>query len=174
MVDTRLPIAPAIDQTDNTTIWFVGGTIADLAAPKAATEIGAATTYEITYDFTPDGFPFTGDQGTTTDERLASSAVLQALDKITYSFGNGIVYIDTGAVAGHAAVVLATTTSLSGYFVVRKNIPRSTLAAASQKVITIPVTLGVQVENDFSGVGKPKFKQAVTVTSPPVRGTLAA
>lgn len=174
MVDVRLPVASALDQTDNTTIWFVGGTITDLTAPKAATELGAATSFEITSDFTTDGFPLDSTQEKTTDERLAISTVLEALGKLQYGFGDGITYVDTGAVAGHAAVVLATQTSLSGYFVVRRNVPRTTLAAASQKVTSYPITLGPQREGPLNGQGKFNYKQAVVLTAPPVKGTLAA
>ena len=38
MADAADVVAPAVDQSGNTVIWFVA-TIADLTAPKAATEL---------------------------------------------------------------------------------------------------------------------------------------
>lgn len=176
MADAPDVVAPAIDQSGNTVIWFCT-TIADLAAPKAATELGAATSYRITHDFTPDGFPLDSTQEKTTDDRLALVDTLESLGKISTNFGDGITYVDTQAAAGHAAVVLkpsGSAPSISGFFVVRRNLPNTTLAAASQKVTTYPVTLGKQRPGPITGSGKFTFKQQVVLTAPPVDGTLAA
>lgn len=176
MADTADVVAAAIDQSGNTVIWWVQ-TISDLAAPKAATELGAATSYRITHDFTPDGFPLDSTQEKTTDDRLALVDTLESLGKITTNFGDGITYVDTQAAAGHAAVVLKPSggaPSISGFFVVRRNLPNTTLAAASQKVTTYPVTLGKQRPGPITGSGKFTFKQQVVLTAPPVDGTLAA
>ena len=175
MADAADVVAPAVDQSGNTVIWFVA-TIADLTAPKAATELGAATSYRITHSFTPDGFPLDSTQEKQTDDRLALIDTLESLGKVQTNFGDGLTYVDSSAV-GSAAVVLKPTapaTSKSGFFVVRSNVPNSTLAAASQKVTTYPVTLGPQRRGPVNGTGKFTWKQQVVLTGPPVEGTTAA
>ena len=175
MADAADVVAPAVDQSGNTVIWFVA-TIADLTAPKAATELGAATSYRITHSFTPDGFPLDSTQEKQTDDRLALIDTLESLGKVQTNFGDGLTYVDSSAV-GSAAVVLKPTapaTSKSGFFVVRSNVPNSTPAAASQKVTTYPVTLGPQRRGPVNGTGKFTWKQQVVLTGPPVEGTTAA
>lgn len=172
MADVIDTVPPAIDQKGNTVIWWVA-TIADLAAPKAATEIGAATSFRLTHSFTPDGWTIDGSQAKQTDERLALTTPLESLDTLTYTFGDGIRYVDASS-ADSAAVVLATTTTKSGYFVERRNVPNSTLAAAAQKVRVIPVTLGPQIRGPIDGTGKFTYKQQVALSAPIVEGVLAA
>ena len=176
MADVRNGVPPAVDQQNNTVIWFVSGTIADKTAVKASTELGAATSYDVTYSFTTDGWPLDSTQEKTPDERLTLVDVLESLGKVQTNFGDGLTYVDSSAV-GSAAVVLKPTapaTSKSGFFVVRSNVPNSTLAAASQKVTTYPVTLGPQRRGPVNGTGKFTWKQQVVLTGPPVEGTTAA
>lgn len=167
VVDT---VPPAIDQKGNTVIWWVQ-TIANTAAPTAV-EIGAGTSFRITHSFTPDGWTIDGSQAKNIDDRLALVSPLESLDTLTYTFGDGITYVDAST-ATSAAVVLATTTSKSGYFVERRNVPNSTLVAAAQKVRVIPVTLGPQIRGPISGSGKFTYKQQVSITGPVVEGTVA-
>ena len=175
MADAADTVPSALDQAGNLVIWWVE-TIADKAAPKSATELGAATSYRITHSFTPDGFPLDSTQEKQTDDRLALIDTLESLGKVQTNFGDGLTYVDSSAV-GSAAVVLKPTapaTSKSGFFVVRSNVPNSTLAAASQKVTTYPVTLGPQRRGPVNGTGKFTWKQQVVLTGPPVEGTTAA
>lgn len=176
MVDVRNGVPPAVDQTGQTVIWWVGGSIANTSAPTAATEIGAATTFDITYSFTTDGFPLDSTQEKNPDERLTLEQVLESLGTVSTNFGDGFTYVDSAA-AGSAAVVLkpvSPATTKSGYIVVRTGLPYATLAAASQKVTTYPVTLGPQRRGPINGTGKFVWKQQVVLTGPPVEGTLAA
>ena len=179
MADAPDVVAPAVDQSGNTVIWWVPATpgIADLAAVKAATELGAATTFRITHDFTPDGFPLDSTQEKSTDDRLALVDTLESLGKIVTTFGDGITYVDTQAAAGRATVVLKPSggaSSISGFFVVRPNVPNSTVAAAAQKGTVYPVTLGKQRRGPITGSGKFTYKQQVVLTGPPVETTFAA
>jgi hypothetical protein len=177
MVDVADVVAGAIDQAGNTTIWWVGGSIADPTAVKAATELGAATSFRVTTDFLPDGFPLDSTQEKSPDERLAVVDSFESLGKVSVTFGDGLTYVDTGATAGHAQVVLAPTapaTSKSGFFVVRRNVPFGTLAAASQKGYVYPVTVGVQRPGPLTGTGKFTTKQQVVLTGPVVATTFAA
>jgi len=173
MADVVDVVPPAVDQTGNLTVWFVP-TITDMTAPKAATELGAAGAFRITYSFTPDGYNPTGDQEILTDDRLSLPQGLQSLGKITA--GLTLKYVDSTA-ATSAAVVLkpvAPATSLDGYLVERPNVANGTLAAASQKVITRKVTLGAQIPGPRDGNGKFTWTQVAAVTGVVTPGILAA
>jgi hypothetical protein len=175
MADVADTVPPAIDQKGNTVIWWVP-TIADTAAPKAATELGAGTAFRLTHSFTTDGWTLSGAQTTSPDERLTLATPLQSLDTLTQDFGSGVKYVDSSA-AGSAAVVLKPTapaTTKSGFFVERRNVPNGTLAAAAQSVRSIPVTLGPQIRGPIDGTGKFTYTQQVAITGPIVEGTLAA
>ena len=150
---------PAVDQTGNLTIWFVR-TIADVSAPKAATEIGAATSYRVTYSFTENGWDFDTSQEKVDDKRLTLNQPLEALGSTKISLKT-LEYVESTQ-AGSAAAVL--TEGLAGYFVERASIPNSTLAAAAQKVRVIPVTLGKQRPGNRAGSGKFTILQDVAVT----------
>lgn len=171
IVDT---VPPAIDQKGNTVIWWVP-TIADLAAPKASTEIGAGTAFRITHSFTPAGWPLAGSQATMLDERLGLMTPLESLDQLVQTFGSGVVYVDSSA-AGSAAVVLkpiSPLTTKAGNFVERRNIANTVLAAAAQPVRTIPVLLGGQIRGAVDGTGKFTYTQQAAITGPIVEGVLA-
>jgi hypothetical protein len=174
MADTRNGVPPAIDQLGNTVIWWVA-TITDTSAVKAATELGAATSFDLTYSFTTDGFPLDSTQESNPDERLTLVDVLESLGKTTTSFGDGITYVDS-TLAGSAAVVLKPTapaTSMNGFFVVRTALPYATIAAAALKATVYPVTLGNQRRGPINGSGKFVWKQKVVMTGPPVETILA-
>lgn len=158
MADVADTTPPAVDQSDNLTIWWVP-TIADVAAPKAATEIGAATSFRVTYSFTPDGWGLTGTQEKNVDDRLTLAQSLESLGKSTATLT--LKYVDSSA-AGSAAVVLQE--GLSGYFVERRGQKNSTLAAAAQKVRVIPVTLGKQIPGPVDGTGKFVYTQETSIT----------
>lgn len=173
MVDVADKVPAAIDVDGTLVIWWVE-TLADLTAPKAATELGAATSFRITHSFTPGGFPLDGDQAVNTDERLALVQALESLGKLTNTLGM-LEYVDSDD-AGSAAVVLKPTapaTSKSGFFVIRRKVPIATLAAAAQKTITVPVTLGQQIK-PVNSDGKHRIKQRASITGPIVEGTMAA
>ena len=149
---------PAVDQSGNLTIWWVP-TIADVSAPKAATEIGAAGSFRITYSFTAGGWKLAGAQAKKKDDRLTLKQSLESLDKKDVTLT--LDYVDSSA-AGSAAVLL--TEGLSGYFVERRSTPNATIAAAAQKVRVIPVTLGAQLPGDITGDGKFTIHQETAVT----------
>ena len=175
MPDVADTVPPAIDQTGNNVFWRISGAIADLTAPKAATEVCAATSYRITHSFTPSGFALDGDQTVDVDDRLALPDGLESLGKVTRTLGF-IEYVDSDE-PGSAAVVLAPAPgakSKSGHFMERRKVPISTLAAATQKVATIPVTLGPQIRVPVDGTGKFRIKQRVSITGPIIDGVLAA
>jgi len=174
MADSADQVPPAIDQKGNTVIWWVPA-ISDLSAPKAATEIGAATAFRITHSLTTDGWPLTGSQATKLDERLGLLTPLESLDTLTQTFGSGIKYVDSAG-ASSAAVVLKLTapaTSKSGFFVERRNVSNGVLATAAQPVRSIPATVGPQIRGPLDGNGKFTYLQQVAITGPIVEGILA-
>ena len=69
---------------------------------------------------------------------------------------------------------VAPATTLSGFFVVRPNVPYATLAATGQKGTVYPVTLGPQLRGPIDGTGKFRWRQQVVLTAPPVETTFAA
>lgn len=173
MVDVVDTVPPALDVKGNTVIWWVP-TIVDLAAPKAATEIGGTGATRITHSFTPSGFPLDADQTVDVDARLALTVDLESLGVRTDTLGM-LEYVDSVATTS-AAVVLKPTppaTTKSGFFVIRRNVPNGTIAAASQKVLTVPVTLGSQIF-PMNSDGKARIKQRASITGPIVEGVLAA
>src|SRR5690348_3752259 len=133
MADVADVVPAAIDVKGNLVIWWVT-TIADTAAPKAATELGAVTSFRVTHSFTPGGFALNGDQVIDKDSRLGLTVDLEALGIRTDTLGM-LEYVDSTD-ASSAAVVLKPTspaTSKSGYFVIRRNVANTTLATAAQK-----------------------------------------
>lgn len=149
----------AVDQSGALTVWWVP-TIADVLVPKAATEIGAATSYRLTYSFIAGGWNLTGTQEKNKDERLTAPQTLETLGKSAASLT--LSYVDSSA-AGSAAVVLVA--GLSGYFVERRNLAQTTVAAATQKVRVIAVTLGKQIPGPIDGTGKFNYTQEVAITA---------
>lgn len=147
----------AVDQSGNTTIWWVP-TIADTAAPKVS-EIGAANAFRVTYSFTPDGWGLTGSQEKKADDRLTLDQTLEALGKSTASLT--LKYVDSTA-ANSAAVLLAEGTL--GYFVERRGVSNATLVAAGQKVRVIKVALGKQIPGPVDGTGKFTIMQETAIT----------
>lgn len=158
MVDVIEVPPPAVDASGNLTIFWVP-TIADVLAPKAATEIKAAGSKRLTYSFIPGGWNTTGDQTINQDNRLTLPVALTSLGVSTQDLT--LQYVDSTA-AGSAAVVLVPGTS--GYFVERRNLPNQTDAAAGQKVRVFAVTLGIQV---FDPIGDGKFtiSQKVSISN---------
>jgi len=155
---------PAVDQSGNLTVWWVA-TIADVTAPKASTEIGAATSFRLTYSFVAGGWDFDASQDKGKDERLTLPQPLESLGSKAISLKT-LEYVDSTA-AGSAAIVLAPTapaTTKSGYFVERRNVPNSTLAAASQLVRVIPATVGAQLPGTLDGEGKFTLQQVAAIT----------
>ena len=174
MADVADIVPAAVDVKGNLVIWWVGGAMASLTAPSKASVFDAATTFRVTHSFMPGGFALTADQAIDKDSRLGLTVDLEALGIRTDTLGT-LEYTDSTE-ATAAAVVLkpaGAATSISGYFVVRRNVPNTTLATAAQKVYTIPVTLGTQYF-PITPDGKALVRQVATITGPIVQGVIAA
>ncbi|WP_347975659.1 hypothetical protein [Microbacterium sp. ProA8] len=174
MADVADVVPAAIDVKGNLVIWWVGGAMASLTAPSKVSVFDAATTFRVTHSFTPGGFALDADQVIDTDSRLGLTVDLEALGIRTDTLGM-LEYVDATE-ASSAAVVLkpvGSATSISGYFVVRRNVTNTTVATAAQKVYTIPVTLGTQIF-PVTPDGKALIKQRASITGPIVHGVIAA
>ena len=174
MADVADVVPAAIDVKGNLVIWWVTGTITDLTAPGKVAVFDAATTWRVTHSFVPVGFALDADQVIDTDSRLGLTVDLEALGIRTDTLGT-LEYTDSTE-ATAAAVVLkpaGAATSISGYFVIRRNVPNTTLATVAQKVYTIPVTLGTQYF-PITPDGKALVRQVATITGPIVQGVIAA
>lgn len=173
MVDVVDTVPPALDVKGNLVIWWVD-TLADPAAPKAATEVGAAGATRITHSFVPGGFALDGDQAVDVDARLGLEVDLESLGTRTDTLGM-LEYMDSTDPKS-AAVVLKPTapaTTKSGYFLIRRNVSNKVLATAAQKTIAVPVTLGSQIFPNNAD-GKFRIKQRASITGPIVPGVMAA
>jgi hypothetical protein len=167
MPDVIETAPPAVDQTGNTTIFWCP-TIADISAPKAATEVKTPGK-RVTYSFTPGGFNATGDQEVNKDERLTLEQALESFGKTIR--GLTLEYVESTDPAS-AHVILEE--GLSGFFVVRTGIPNKTDVAAAQKVTVIPVTLGKQIQLPINGEGKFRTAQKTILTGQVTKATLGA
>lgn len=173
MVDVAEAITgpPAVDQQGTLTIWWVPA-LTDPTAPKASTEVGGAGAFRVTYSFTPDGWVVNMPQDKIDDPRLTATQVPQSLGQIKPTMDD-LKYVKSSQ-AGSADVVLATTSTLSGFFVERRGITNPTLAAAAQKCRVLAVTLGPQQEGPSDGNGKWTRTQPVVVTAVYNNATMAA
>jgi hypothetical protein len=148
---------PAIDQTGNLTVWAVK-TIADINAPKL-TEIGAVTSFRITYSFETGGYSLTTPQEKTTDERLTSKTMRESLGKVTPSLSD-LTYVASTSAAS-AAVVLKD--GGIWYLVDRRGIAQTAVAAVGDPVRVVRVNLGIQQPGPADGTGKWSLVQAAAV-----------
>lgn len=122
----------------NTKVTFVPA-IADISAPKAATELGAAGSVDLQGLLTPDGLT-TGMSEATIDASVLSSVAEYESPgryKLTMDF--------TCQRDGTPAADLAWTTlvrATAGYIVIRRNLPQATAYASAQVVEVYTVTVG--------------------------------
>lgn len=145
---------PAVDQSDNLTLYWVP-TIADPAKPKLA-EIKAGK--RITYSFVPGGYDLNGDQEVTKDERLTLGQSYESLGKSSASLV--LKYVDSED--PDSACVLLVEGS-EGFIVERRGLPNRTEELAKQKIRPIKVKLGKQIPGPIDGTGKFSYTQKTSV-----------
>lgn len=151
---------PAVDQTGNLTIWVIPGATAgvNLDALTVA-NLTAATAKRITYSFTTDGYTLTMPQEKNDDDRLTAPQRKQSLGKVNPEFSD-FKYVDSLDAASAAQIL---KDGGSWIVVERRNVPQTTLAAVSQIVRGIKISLGVQSPGPTNGSGKFTKTQAVVV-----------
>ena len=171
MADVADVVPAAIDVKGNLVIWWCDA-IANTAAPDVSSELDGTNSTRVTNSFTPGGFPLDGDQVVDTDSRLGLTVDLEALGIRTDTLGM-LEYVESETGAAVALAPDPGETSKSGFFLVRRGVPYSTVATVGQEVLVIPVTLGSQIF-PIQPDGKFLIKQRSSITGPIVRGTLAA
>lgn len=136
---------PASVPTDGTLRVDFVTTIADVTAPKAATELGAAGSQELSGYITGDGWAPSGEQATVTDERLASTQTFEQPGRKTKSLSITYVHNPDDAANNEAYITLAEGTK--GYLVVRWGVPRGAAWAVADIVDVWPITAGEAMKN---------------------------
>ena len=124
--------------------------------------VKGATSKNLTYSFTPDGFNWSIAQSEVPDPRLTLDQDLTRPGKKKETLETK--YVDSDAVDS-AAVVLAEGTS--GFFVVRRGIDNATDWAVGDKVDVITFTAGAQrpdapVENGVDTISQTQYITSVT------------
>ena len=130
--------------------------------PLSVAIVKGATSKNLTYSFTPDGFNWSITQSEVLDKRLTLVQDLTRPGKKKETLETKYV---ASADADSAAVVLAEGTS--GFFVVRRGIDNATDWAIGQKVDVITFTAGAQrpdapVENGVDTISQTHFITNVT------------
>lgn len=152
---------PAVDTDGNFLVLFVPkGGIADVNHPTVS-ELTANTVKKGTYSMSADGWAFSRDQATGTDDRLTLPQTFVTLGRvtdsleITYVFGTDEDVLDPLLVAGW-----------EGYVVPRYAIPNEAPLTAGQKVTVIPVIAGVKRVNPPATNEKWTKTQTLAVSAP--------
>jgi hypothetical protein len=136
--------------------WFVAA-IADISAPKAATEIGAAGTLPLHTRLTPNGLKIPASTDSIDNSKMVSTFTTHSVGRRKFD-GMSITYIKGDQVAD-----LAFDTTLvyraSGFLVVRRSVLATVAAATGQKVEVYPVVCEEPALSDPA----PNTLQEVTV-----------
>lgn len=144
--------------------WFVA-TIADIAAPKAATEIGAAGSVVLHTRLTPDGLTTGAGNDTVDTSKMASTFNTKIVGRRNFD-GLQVKYVRGDAVNEK----LLDTTLIyraSGYLVVRRDVVATTAVAAAQKVEVYPVQCGEPVYDSPAPNALQTVVVPMTLTSDP-------
>jgi len=116
-------------------VWWVP-TIADITAPKAATEIAAAGSVVLHTRLTPDGLNTGAGSDTIDTSKMSSTFNTKIVGRRNFD-GLQLKYVRGDAV-NEAILDTTLTYRTSGYLVVRRNVLATVAIAASQKVEVYP------------------------------------
>lgn len=138
------PLPTSVPSDGTLRIDFVP-TIADLAAPKAATELGAAGSQALAGYVTGDGFAPSGEQATVTDERIASTQTFEQPGRKSKSLS--VTYVHNPDSPANNEAYLTLEEGTTGYIVTRYGVPRGQAWAVGDIVDVWPVTAGEPMKN---------------------------
>lgn len=163
----------------NTKVWAVVA-VADQAAPKLATEIGAATTVDLSNYLIPQGWnPTASTAKGTKQRRLGTKAIQEQLNSTTYQMADLMYVYDpqgaAGALANKAKALLTEDTKI--YFVERMGLDADVAGATGQLTRVHYCKLGPQIVSADRTDENGEFyimQSLVYVGSGPVDGTIAA
>lgn len=156
-----MPLDPVALSSQSDGRWKIGF-VPKGGNPLSVAVLKGATSKNLTYSFTPDGFNLTRTQATVNDPRLTLIQILSRPGKVTETLE--LKYVASSD-ADSADVVL--TDGLEGQFVIRRGTDNVTDWTAAQKVDVITFMLGVRrpdapVENGVDTVSRTAYITAVT------------
>lgn len=140
----------------NVAAWFVAS-IADISAPKASTEIGAAGTLALHNRLSPDGLKIPASSDSIDNSKMVSTFTTHKVGRRKFD-GISVKYIRGDQVADKAFDTTLVYQA-SGYLVVRRGVAASQAAASGDKVEVYPVQCEEPVYSDPA----PNALQEVTV-----------
>lgn len=158
------PIAASSASDGRHKIAFVPKGTGTPPNPLSAAILKAATTFEMTYGFTQDGFNPSGSQATVEDKRYTLPTTLSRPGKVTDSLTTK--YVDSAG-TGDPAVVLKP--NVEGWFVVRKGKDANADWAAADIVTVYTVICGIQLEDTPTENGLDTLSQGMFLTQPTQR-----
>lgn len=158
-------VPPGFLADANIRVWFVTA-IADVTAPKVATELLAASSVDITCYLTTQIAP-NADVATVTDDRMCLRQVLEAMGTVTYSIDElQYVYDVQNAASISNKLYAAVPAGTTGFLVIRYGIDVDVAPIATQKVDVYPVQWGPQVKMPGERNTKAKVRQKPFVNGP--------
>lgn len=128
--------------------------------PLSVAIVKGASSKNLTYSFTPDGFNWSITQAEVADPRLTLMQDLSRPGKKKETLE--LKYVDSAATDSAAAVLPEGT---SGFFVVRRGTDNATDWAVGQKVDVITFTLGAQRPDAPTENGVDTISQTAYITS---------
>lgn len=132
--------------------------------PLSAAVLKGSTAKNVTYSFTPDGFPWATAQALVEDKRLTLSQDLSRMGKTTETLT--LKYVDS--VATNSAAVIFTD-FLEGFFVLRRGKDNKSDWAVGDIVYVLTFQLGVQIPDPPAENGVDTLSQPVAFTAPSLR-----
>jgi hypothetical protein len=123
-------------------VWFVPA-IADITAPKAATEISAVGSVVLHTRLTPDGLTTGAGSDTIDTSKMASTFNTKIVGRRNFD-GLQLKYV-RGDATNEALLDTTLIYRATGYLVVRRNVLATVAPAAAQKVEVYPVQVGEPV-----------------------------
>lgn len=151
-------------------------TIADLAAPKVATEVKAVTSVELSCALMSNGWMPTTTQGKSTKpRRLCSTSDTEQLSPATHSIGT-LLYSVGDPQSPNTSIAALLVEGAKVYLVERLGLDADTDWASTQKVRTHYVLLGKPYPIYDTSADNAEFHigvEVVYVNDGPVAGTLA-
>jgi hypothetical protein len=128
--------------------------------PLSAAILNGATSKDVTYSFTPDGFTYSVTQADVPDPRLTLVQSLTRPGKTSETLS--IKYVDS---TDATSLAVLFTPALNGYLVIRRAVANGTAYAAGQIVDVLTFTLGVQAPDAPTENGIDTITQGVYLTS---------
>lgn len=146
-------------------------TIADIAAPKAATELAATSVLPLECLITADGLSISVDEAVVSLPALCETFDAESPGRAKYAI-DLTMYRHVATADDEAWTTLLR--GLSGYLVIRYGVAATAAYAAADKLLVFPVTFGERKPNPTEANGGVTFSSHAYVTSQPELDAVAA